>query len=188
MSNKKHSLTTFLIFSVAAVTIAFGTGYYFGQDSVKVATVVKSIGRGVAPFEAAKNSEPTDVCKFRIYPGNNNEARSLIFDKLKIMDIESYKVVDKKLFYSAGPVYGKPEIGVIDCISAIKEEVVPAENKQGKYPYGSDFFRINKVSKNLGQKYYLIEYYYGADVDQIDFKKFENSENLKTFKYFDLGH
>ncbi len=184
MNNDKFSMTRIIIFCVIALLAAFTIGYYLGSDNSRRAVVVESTPDGLA-LQKGNVKLGTDVatkeCNFRIHPGNNNEPKSLMIDKLKLVDIDSYKVVGSKLFYSTGPVYGKPEIGIIDCVSAINKTVVFAENKEGSYPYGSDYFRLKKVTKELSTNVYNIQYWYGADVDKIDFNKFENDQNLKTF-------
>ncbi|MBC7427674.1 MAG: hypothetical protein H7336_03620 [Bacteriovorax sp.] len=183
MNKEKYSILRLVIFGVIAFLAAFTAGYYFGKER-KSAVVIQSSPEGVASFESTKVSEAdSKACNFRIEPGNNNEPKSLNIDKLKLVDIDSYIVIDKKIFYSTGPVYGKPEIGVIDCISAQHKTIVFPEHTEGSYAYGSDYFRIKKVIKEIGSHSYVIEYYYGADIAKIDFKNFEAAANLKTFKY-----
>ncbi|MBC7712387.1 MAG: hypothetical protein H7177_03560 [Rhizobacter sp.] len=175
-------MTRIIIFSVVALLAAFTIGYYIGNDNSRRATVVPSTKDGLVDQKLiTTNDIATRECNFRIEPGNNNEPKALVIDKLKLIDIDSYKVIGNKLFYTTGPVYGKPEIGIIDCVSAINKTIVFPENKQGSYPYGSDVFRLKKVTKKLTANVYNIQYWYGADVDKIDMKKFENDQNLKTF-------
>jgi hypothetical protein len=183
MEKNKYSILWITICGVIATLVIFSLGYYLGRDNSKNATVVSSVKDGVAFEDPAKkiDNEENKECFFTINPGNNNEAKTLLIDKLKLVDIDSYEVVGTKLFYATGPIYGKPEIGIIDCISSVKTTIIFPEHKQSNYPYGSDYFRIKKVSKKLTSNSYNIQYYYASDVDKIDFNKFENDNNLKIF-------
>lgn len=184
MNKEKFSITRIIIFSVFALSIAFTAGYYIGNENSRRANVVESTKDGLAVIKENNYSESaTKECNFRIHPGNNTEPKSLMIEKLKLVDIDSYKVVGTKLFYSIGPVYGKPEIGIIDCISSVKKTIIFPENMQGSYAYGSDYFRIKKVTKELTSNVYNIQYWHAPDVDKLDMNKLETDEFLKTNIY-----
>lgn len=51
--------------------------------------------------------------------------------------------------------------------------VVSPENIDAAYPKGADFFELRSVTNNK------IEYYYGADVDNIEFEHFRSKGNLR---------
>ncbi len=176
------SLTRIIVFSVVLLAAAFAIGYYLGNDNSRRATVVPEAKNGIVEAEVPQDA-PTKECTFKIFPGNYSEPKALIMDKLKLVDIESYKVLGNKLFYSTGPVYGKPAIGIVDCASAIATVIVAAENTQGSYAYGSDFFRLKKITKELTANVYNIQYWYAPDIDKLDQKDFENDNHLKTFIY-----
>lgn len=98
-----------------------------------------------------------------------------------LIDVESYKEFDDNLFFATGPIFGKPEIGVIDCITGKRITIVKAKNISKAYPNGADYFRLKFVKKIKNE--FLIKYYYGFDVDKLDFKKLEITQNSRTSIY-----
>lgn len=108
--------------------------------------------------------------------------RILQIDKIKLDDVVSFKELDNKIFYATSPIYGKSEIGLIDCKNHSRAQIVAPQNLNKAYPDGADFFRIKEVSKEKNNSY-KISYFYIADVDSKDFKNLENQKNLKTVVY-----
>ena len=94
-----------------------------------------------------------------------------------LKDVDSYRVLEHYVFFATSPVYGKPELGVINCSDGKKQTVVNAKNIVDGYPDGADFFRINEVKKIKDS--FQISYYYSENVDKQNFKKFEVKRNLK---------
>lgn len=132
----------------------------------------------------AKSAYPTD-CLVKESFASSGGYRELTIGEYRITDVESFKVLNKKVFFATSPIYGKPEIGVIDCSSGKKTTVVAPKNKDKGYPDGSDFFRIKEVKVNPKTKTYTVRYYYAPDVDKQDFKKFELKKNLKEAKFME---
>ena len=104
-----------------------------------------------------------------------------IADQL-LIDVESYREFDNFLFYATRHFFGKPEIGVLECSSGKKVTIIKPKTITKSYPDGADFFRINKVRKVANG--FVVEYYHGAHVEKVDFKRFGETRNLKfvTFK------
>lgn len=108
--------------------------------------------------------------------------RELQVGKQKLVDVDSFKEIDGKVFYATSPVYGKPEIGVIDCGIDKRTKLVAPKNIDKSYPDGTDFFRLKDIIKNKKTGAYTLRYYYAPDVDGQDFKNLEIKKNLKSIE------
>lgn len=108
--------------------------------------------------------------------------RQIEINGIRLVDVESFKILDRQFIFALSPIYGKPKIGVIDCKTKKIRTLVKAKNFLKGYPHGADFFRIKEVSK-VGDEY-RISYFYSKNVDAEDFKNFEIKENVHeiTFK------
>jgi hypothetical protein len=69
---------------------------------------------------------------------------------------------DGRLIYSTSPIYGKPGIYVLDCVSGKVSRIVGPRTKVKGYPDGADYFAISSVRKARG---FVIEYYYAENID-----------------------
>lgn len=92
-------------------------------------------------------------------------------------DVDSFFVVDDYLFFATGPLYGRPEVGVVDCSTGLRRTIVAAKSISKDYPRGADIFRLKEITRT--KTAYLVLYYYSPQVDLVDFKEFENEINLK---------
>ena len=80
------------------------------------------------------------------------------------------------LVYSSSPVYGRPGVFLVTCDykSHQPTTLVSPTNIDTAYPDGADYFELRSVT---GRR---IDFYYGPDVDKIDFKNFHSASNLHT--------
>jgi hypothetical protein len=78
--------------------------------------------------------------------------------------------------YSVSPVYGHPGVFLARCSSrsAITILVAP-KNIDKAYPHGADYFELLSINGNH------VEYFYGEDVDTIDFERLRTDNNLRGF-------
>lgn len=85
-------------------------------------------------------------------------------------------VDEKSLLFSSSPIYGKPGIFEVMCgreQPALKMLVGP-KNIRPAYPDGADYFELKEARGRH------VRFYYGADVDRIDFNDFRSEEYLRT--------
>ena len=70
---------------------------------------------------------------------------------------------------------------MVDCDSPTLKPVtlVAAKTFNSAYPKGADFFELKSVT---GQR---IIYYYGRDVDEIDFKSLRSARNARSVEKSD---
>lgn len=80
----------------------------------------------------------------------------------------------KLLAYSTSPIYGKPGIFVVACSDSSVSKLVAPKTIDSSYPDGADYFEIQSADENQ------IKYYYGPDVDKIDFAQFRTDKNLRV--------
>ncbi len=57
-----------------------------------------------------------------------------------LVDVESYKLLDGKIFFAVSPIYGRPEIGLIDCKTGFRKKIISPKHFNKTYKYGADFF------------------------------------------------
>jgi hypothetical protein len=83
---------------------------------------------------------------------------------------------DNTLVYSSSPIYGKPGIFEVKCDSKSlgSRILVDPKNINSAYPDGADYFELKEVK---GQS---LQFYYGTDVDSIDFNIFRSEKYLKS--------
>jgi hypothetical protein len=83
-----------------------------------------------------------------------------------------------ELVYTVSPVYGVPGVYVVDCDSPKAKPVtlVASMIHNAAYPNGADYFELKSV---VGSQ---ITYYYGRDVDAIDFTSFRTAQNERSFE------
>jgi hypothetical protein len=116
------------------------------------------------------------VCK-PIRSIQDGGAKRLTVNGNVLNDVDSFYVVDDYLFFATGPLYGRPEVGVVDCGSGLRRTIVAAKTISKEYPRGADIFRLKEITRSKGA--YLVSYFYSPRVDTVDFKEFENEGNLK---------
>ncbi len=81
------------------------------------------------------------------------------------------------LIYSVSPVYGNPGVFLVTCTDDHKiTTLVSAKHLDSAYPKGSEYFEIRSISGDR------VEYYYGDDVDKIDFKKLRYERNIRVVR------
>ena len=107
----------------------------------------------------------------------------LIYKDSEVSDITGLKVIDNILFFSTSPIYGKPEVGAINCQTGKKYNLIKAKNITKGYMDGSDYFKIKSVKKIPGGYGYKVFYYYIADIDNGEMKKIETLSNLRIIKF-----
>jgi hypothetical protein len=85
---------------------------------------------------------------------------------------------DSELVYTVSPVYGVPGVYVVDCSNQTAKPVrlVAPITYNPAYPKGADFFELKSVVRNR------ITYFYGPDVDAIDFTRFRTTMNERSFE------
>ena len=83
-----------------------------------------------------------------------------------------------ELVYTVSPVYGAPGVFLVDCVSPVPTPItlVAATTYNPAYPKGADFFELKSVT---GRR---ITYYYGHDVDGIDFKLLRSAPNERSIE------
>lgn len=81
-----------------------------------------------------------------------------------------------QLAYSVSPIYGRPGLYVVDCKSAKSRRLLGPTTKTPAYPDGTDFFELKSVTL---KPIPTLAYYYGADVDRIDFREFRTKKNVR---------
>ena len=126
-----------------------------------------------------RNSEASCDFEKKIKDGGYVE---LTLKRNVLVDVVNYIENDDVFFFSTGPIYGKPEVGAIDCKSGKKKILVIAKNTNSTYPNGADFFKLKSVER-IGKNNFLIKYFFSRDVDHQDFKKFEIDKNLESLKF-----
>lgn len=120
------------------------------------------------------------ACEIKESTAASGGYRVLEIGTHKLVDVDSFKKVDGKVFYATSPVYGKPEVGVIECSSDKRIQLVAPKNMDKSYPDGTDFFRLKDVTKNKKSRSYTVRYFYAPDIDSKDFKNLESKKNLKS--------
>ncbi len=123
------------------------------------------------------------TCKIKESTATAGGYRELQIGKYKLIDVDSFKETDEKIFYATSPVYGKPEIGVIYCNNNKYVQLVAPKNIDRSYPNGTDFFRLKEIIKDKKTNSYTVWYFYAPDVDSQNFNNLENKKNLKSVKF-----
>lgn len=80
------------------------------------------------------------------------------------------------LVFSSSPIYGNPGIFEIKCDhdGQYLTTLVNPKNINSAYPDGADYFELRGTKDNI------LEFYYGFDVDSIDFNTFRTENNLHS--------
>lgn len=121
-----------------------------------------------------------DICDFKKTTKDGGFQEFNIKENV-LTDVESYRIIGHYLFFATSPIYGKPEIGAVNCKDGKRFSIVKPKNLVEGYPDGADFFRIKDVKKLKNG--FKISYYYAENVDKQDFKKFETKNNLKSILF-----
>jgi hypothetical protein len=69
------------------------------------------------------------------------------------------------LVFSASPIYGKPGIFVLNCMTRRTRRIVRPRTVNRAYPDGADYFELHRAS---GNEPATISFYYAPDVDSMD--------------------
>jgi hypothetical protein len=80
---------------------------------------------------------------------------------------------NNQLVYSVSPVYGIPGVYIYNCNSKTMKRISGPRKIDKAYPLGAEYFELYKVEKKK------IFFFYGSDVDQIDFEKFRSEKFLR---------
>jgi hypothetical protein len=85
-------------------------------------------------------------------------------------------ISNSELVYAASPIYGAPGIFLVHCTSGVLKPVtvVAPRAYNAAYPKGADFFELKSAE---GRR---VTYYYGPDVDAIDFKSLRSAANERS--------
>ncbi len=127
----------------------------------------------------ARQIIPAD-CHHLVEHAEGDTKRLTMEDHL-IEDVSGLFYVEGFVFFSASPIYGIPEIGVVQCSDLKRTRLLAARHITEAYPDGTDYFELKEVSKKEGA--YEISYYYFPDVAAGDFSTFRTPPNLKVFNY-----
>ena len=83
---------------------------------------------------------------------------------------------EKSLVFSSSPIYGKPGVFEVTCDRerpTLKILVGP-KNINSAYPDGADYFELKEIKGRS------LRFFYGDDVDSIDFNDFRTEKNLRS--------
>ena len=83
---------------------------------------------------------------------------------------------EKSLVFSSSPIYGKPGVFEVICDRdrLTLEMLVGPKNINSAYPDGADYFELKKIKDRS------LQFFYGADVDSIDFNAFRTKKYLHS--------
>lgn len=83
---------------------------------------------------------------------------------------------EKSLVFSSSPIYGKPGVFKVPCDRerSTLEMLVSPKNINSAYPDGADYFELKEIKDRS------LHFFYGADVDSIDFNKFRTKKYLHS--------
>lgn len=87
-------------------------------------------------------------------------------------------VNEKSLVFSSGPIYGRPGIYEVTCVhkQPSLRMLIGPKNINLSYPHGTDYFELKET---INQRLY---FFYGSDVDYIDFNEFRTEKNLQSIE------
>jgi len=92
-------------------------------------------------------------------------------------DVTGFLWVDENsLVFSTSPIYGKPGVFEVACDHerpSLKMLVGP-KNINPAYPDGADYFELKEIKGRS------LRFFYGADVDSIDFNEFRTEKYLRS--------
>ena len=83
---------------------------------------------------------------------------------------------ENSLVFSSSPIYGKPGVFEVACDHerpSLKVLVAP-ENIDSAYPDGADYFELKEIKGRS------LQFFYGHNVDNIDFKEFRTEKYLRS--------
>jgi hypothetical protein len=90
-------------------------------------------------------------------------------------------VTPNSLVFSAGPIYGSPGVFHVTCDKKLTvTRIVNPENIDTAYPNGADYFELHSAIADE------VKYYYGADVDKVNFESFRSEQNVRTVNLSDV--
>ena len=83
---------------------------------------------------------------------------------------------EKSLIFSSSPIYGKPGVFEVTCDRErpTLEMLVGPKNINSAYPDGADYFELKEIKDRS------LQFFYGADVDSIDFNEFRTKKYLHS--------
>ena len=83
----------------------------------------------------------------------------------------------ESFIFSTSPIYGSPGVFLASCGGTLRiKTLVAPKTIDAAYPKGADYFELRAIRGNR------IEFYYGADVDKIDFNEFRTNKYLRSVK------
>ncbi|MGZ0019902.1 hypothetical protein [Nitrosomonas sp. wSCUT-2] len=85
---------------------------------------------------------------------------------------------EESLVFSSGPIYGKPGIFEITCAheQPSLRRLIGPQNINLSYPDGADYFELKEINDRR------LHFFYGIDVDEIDFDEFRTEKNLQSIE------
>lgn len=128
---------------------------------------------------------PTGSCMARISISQMGGFRQLFLKRGGVPEIHLADDVtgiawlsNSELVYTISPVYGVSGVYAVDCGSPMAKPIrlVAPMTYNPAYPKGADFFELKSV---VGR---LITYYYGRDVDTIDFTLLRTPPNERCIE------
>lgn len=83
---------------------------------------------------------------------------------------------EKSLVFSSNPIYGKPGVFEVTCDRErpTLDMLVGPKNINSAYPDGADYFELKEIKGRS------LQFFYGADVDNIDFNEFRTKKYLHS--------
>jgi len=82
------------------------------------------------------------------------------------------------LFFAVSPIYGKPGLYQWRPPSKRLRRIFGPRTRTSDYPDGADYFELVGISEDGSQ----LIFYYGPDVDKVDFEHFRTAANLYTVR------
>lgn len=117
-------------------------------------------------------------CGFELLHAES-DTRELRIGSVRIADITRVLERDGLLFFSTSPLYGTPEIGVVDCNDGARFRIVSAKHTTPAYPSGTDYFELRDAYSVPGG--YRLQFLHADDIDAVDFP-LDGPEFLETIE------
>ena len=83
---------------------------------------------------------------------------------------------EESLVFSSGPIYDSGIFEITLLITAISKKAHWSSNISLSYPDGADYFELKEINDRR------LHFFYGIDVDDIDFNEFPTEKNLLSIE------
>lgn len=106
-----------------------------------------------------------------------SQKRHLSGDRPQILrDVTGVGILSEYSFVATtSPIYGRPGLYFLNCRASNMKLLVAPQSINKSYPEGADYFELESLAMNK------ISYYYGVDVDKVDFLNFRTPKYIKTY-------